>query len=81
MPFMAEPLSLSEQQRADLNEIAQARSLPAGLCSAPNTAAPTISLWKRRFGGPPGRAGHLSSRTAGGGVDTRPAGQDSGGDA
>ena len=30
MPFTAEPLSLSEQQRADLNEIAQSRALPAG---------------------------------------------------
>jgi len=30
VPFTAEPLSLSEQQRADLNEIAQSRSLPAG---------------------------------------------------
>ena len=30
MPFTAEPLQLSEQQRADLNEIAQSRSLPAG---------------------------------------------------
>ena len=29
MPF-AEPLPLSEQQRADLNEIARSRSLPAG---------------------------------------------------
>ena len=30
MPFIAEPLPLSEQQRVDLNEIAQSRSLPAG---------------------------------------------------
>jgi transposase len=30
VPFIAEPLRLSEQQRADLNEIAQSRSLPAG---------------------------------------------------
>ena len=30
MPFTAEPLLLSEQQRADLNDIAQSRSLPAG---------------------------------------------------
>ena len=30
MPFTAEPLQLSEQQRIDLNEIAQSRSLPAG---------------------------------------------------
>ena len=30
MPSIAEPLRLSEQQRADLNEIAQSRSLPAG---------------------------------------------------
>ena len=30
MPFIAEPIQLSEQQRTDLNEIAQSRSLPAG---------------------------------------------------
>ena len=30
MPFIADPIPLSEQQRADLNEIAQSRSLPAG---------------------------------------------------
>src|SRR6266700_6869486 len=30
VPFTAEPLLLSEQQRCDLNEIAQSRSLPAG---------------------------------------------------
>jgi len=30
VPSIAEPLRLSEQQRADLNEIAQSRSLPAG---------------------------------------------------
>ena len=30
MPVLAEPLPLSKQQRADLNEIAQSRSLPAG---------------------------------------------------
>jgi transposase len=30
VPFTAKPLKLSEQQRADLNEIAQSRSLPAG---------------------------------------------------
>jgi putative transposase len=30
VPFTAKPLKLSEQQRADLNEIAQPRSLPAG---------------------------------------------------
>ena len=30
VPFIAEPLSLSQQQRTDLNEIAQSRSLPAG---------------------------------------------------
>lgn len=31
LPFVAEPLPLLEQQRADLNEIAQSRSLPAGI--------------------------------------------------
>ena len=30
MPFLAEPLPLSQQQRAELNDIAQSRSLPAG---------------------------------------------------
>ena len=30
VPFIAEPIQLSEQQRTDLNEIAQSRSLPAG---------------------------------------------------
>jgi hypothetical protein len=30
VPFIAEPIQLSEQQRSDLNEIAQSRSLPAG---------------------------------------------------
>lgn len=30
MPFTAEPLHLSEQQRSELSEIAQSRSLPAG---------------------------------------------------
>lgn len=30
MPFIAEPIQLSEQQRSELNEIAQSRSLPAG---------------------------------------------------
>src|ERR1700694_2385841 len=30
MPFAAEPIHLSDQQRTDLNEIAQSRSLPAG---------------------------------------------------
>jgi len=30
VPFIADPIPLSEQQRADLNEIAQSRSLPAG---------------------------------------------------
>ena len=30
MPFIAEPIELSEQQRTGLNEIAQSRSLPAG---------------------------------------------------
>jgi len=30
VPFLAEPIQLSEQQRTDLNEIAQLRSLPAG---------------------------------------------------
>jgi hypothetical protein len=30
VPFLAEPIQLSEQQRTDLNEIAQSRSLPAG---------------------------------------------------
>ena len=30
MPFTAKPIHMSEQQRADLNEIAQSRSLPAG---------------------------------------------------
>ena len=30
MPFTAEPLRLSDQQREDLDEIAQSRSLPAG---------------------------------------------------
>ena len=30
MPFAAEPIHLSEQQRTELNEIAQSRSLPAG---------------------------------------------------
>jgi hypothetical protein len=29
VPFTAEPVLLSEQQRCDLNEIAQSRSLPA----------------------------------------------------
>jgi transposase len=30
MPFAAEPIHLSDEQRRDLNEIAQSRSLPAG---------------------------------------------------
>jgi hypothetical protein len=30
VPFIAEPIQLSEQERTDLNEIAQSRSLPAG---------------------------------------------------
>ena len=30
MPFTAEPIPLSEQQRTELNDIAQSRSLPAG---------------------------------------------------
>jgi transposase len=30
MPFTAEPIHLSDQQRTDLNEIGQSRSLPAG---------------------------------------------------
>jgi transposase len=30
VPFIAEPIQLSEQQRSDLSEIAQSRSLPAG---------------------------------------------------
>ena len=35
MPFIPEPIKLSEQQRIDLNEIAQSRS--------------PISRWKQRF--------------------------------
>ena len=30
MPFTAKPIYLSEEQRTDLTEIAQSRSLPAG---------------------------------------------------
>ncbi len=30
MPFTAEPIHLSDEQRRDLNEIALSRSLPAG---------------------------------------------------
>ena len=30
MPFISEPIQLSEQQYGELNEIAQSRSLPAG---------------------------------------------------
>ena len=30
MPFIGEPIQLLEQQRTELNEIAQSRSLPAG---------------------------------------------------
>ena len=36
VPFLAEPLPSSKQQRADLNEIAQSRSLPAGFVFGAN---------------------------------------------